>query len=111
VHNRSLFQRRFSQQTIDKLFTLINQIYILLDGKSNYQHVLKLEGQLQAANYYQRRERLRSSLRSETSSSSSSEHSQCQPMKQHYTVKAPSLSTRTINLDYSISQHSQSQYI
>ena len=106
VHNRSVFQRRLSQRSIEKFFTLINQLCPLLDGKSNYKHLLKLEGQLQAGNYH-RTETSGKTFRSYPSSSSS-EHSQCQQAK-HYTATAASSST-LVNLDYSISQHSQSQY-
>jgi hypothetical protein len=79
----------------------------LLDGKTNYTHILKLEGQLQAANY-KRTETVIKTFRSYTSSSSS-EHSQYQQQK-HYTARAPPLPSKNNSLDYSMSQHSQSQY-
>lgn len=102
IHNRCIFQRRLSQRSIDKLFTFIHQISILLDGKSNHFHTFKLEGQLQAGNYKKTGTSIKT-FRSYTSSSSS-DHSQYQ---KHYTAKPPS---KINNLDYSISQQSQSQY-
>ncbi len=102
IHNRSIFQCRLSQRSIDKLFTFILQVSTLLDGKSNHIHVLKLEGQLQAANYKRTGTSIKT-FRSYTSSSSS-EHSQYQQQK-HYTAKAPP--SKINNLDYSMSQQSQ----
>ena len=107
IHNRSIFQRRLSQRSIDKLFTFINQLAPLLDGKTNYMHILKLEGQLQAGNY--KRTGISGKTFRTYTSSSSSDHSQYQQQK-HYTAKAPPPPSKTINLDYSMSQHSQSQY-
>ncbi|CAF1167547.1 unnamed protein product [Rotaria sp. Silwood1] len=107
IHNRSIFQRRLSQRSIDKLFTFINQISSLLDGKSNHTHLLKLQGQLQAANYKITETSIKT-FRSYTSSSSS-DYSQCQQQK-HYTTKPPPLPLNHNSLDYSMSQHSQSQY-
>ncbi|CAF2819631.1 unnamed protein product [Rotaria sp. Silwood2] len=107
IHNRSIFQRRLSQRSIDKLFAFINQVSSLLDGKSNHTHLLKLEGQLQAANYKTTETSIKT-FRSYTSSSSS-DYSQCQQQK-HYTTKAPPLLLKNNSLDYSMSQHSQSQY-
>ncbi len=107
IHNRSIFQRRLSQRSIDKLFTFIHQISPLLDNQPNHTHILKLEGQLQAGNY--KRTSIKT-FRSYTSSSSS-DHSQYQQQK-HYTAKAPPPPplSKINNLDYSMSQHSQSQY-
>ncbi len=107
IHNRSIFQRRLSQRSIDKLFTFINQISVLLDGKPNYTHILKLEGQFQAANY--KRTGISSKTFRTYTSSSSSDHSQYQQQK-HYTAKAPPPPSKNNSLDYSMSQHSQSQY-
>jgi len=104
IHNRSIFQHRLSQRSIDKLFIFITKISGLLEGKTNHFHTLKLEGQLQAANY-KRTETSIKTFRSYTSSSSS-DHSQYQQQK-HYTAKPPS---KINNLDYSMSQQSQSQY-
>ncbi len=104
IQNRCIFQRRLSQRSIDKLFIFINQISSLLDGKSNHFHKLKLEGQLQAGNYKKTETSIKT-FRSYTSSSSS-DHSQYQQQK-HYTEKPPS---KINNLDYSMSQQSQSQY-
>ena len=100
IHNRSIYQSRLSQRSIDKLFTFITQISPLLDGKSNYIHTLKLQGQLQAGNY-KRTETSIKTFRSYTSSSSS-DHSQYQ---KHYTTKAPP--SKMNNLDYALSQQSQ----
>lgn len=104
IHNRSIFQRRLSQRSIDKLSIFISQISSLLDGKTSYIHVLKLEGQLQAANY----KKAEVSFRKYTSSSSS-EHSQRQQQK-HAMKKTPIPLVRYNSLDYSMSQQSQSQY-
>lgn len=108
IHNRSYFQSRLSQRSIDKFFTFISQISTLLDGKSHHAHALKLEGQLQAVNYHRTGTSMKT-FRSYTSSSSS-DQSQYQQQK-HYTVKAPTMATSKMNnLDYSISQQSQSLY-
>ncbi|CAF1318652.1 unnamed protein product [Rotaria sordida] len=107
IHNRSMFQHRLSQRSIDKLFIFINQISSLLNGKSNHTHLLKLEGQLQAANYKTTEISIKT-FRSYTSSSSS-DYSQYQQQK-HYTIKPPPLPLKNNSLDYSMSQHSQSQY-
>ncbi|CAF1329394.1 unnamed protein product [Adineta steineri] len=108
IHNRSIFQRRLSQRTVDKLFTFINQVINLLDGKPNYTHILKLQGQLQAANY--KTIEISNKIFRTYTSSSSSDHSQYQQQQQqkHYTTKA--LTSKANNLDYAMSQHSQSQY-
>ena len=106
IHNRCYFQSRLSQRSIDKFFTFISQVSTLLDGKSPHAHTLKLEGQLQAANYHRTGTSMKT-FRSYTSSSSS-DHSQYQQQK-HFTIKAPAISKMN-NLDYSISQQSQSQY-
>ena len=107
IDNRCHFQSRLSQRSIDKFFTFLTQIGALLDGKSHYTHTLKLHGQLQAANYY----RTGTSMKTFPSytSSSSSEHSQYLTQK-HYSAKAPAPTSKINNLDYSISQQSQSQY-
>ena len=102
IHNRSIFQCRLSQRSVDKLFTFISQVSSLLDGKPNHTHILKLEGQLQAANYKRTGTSIKT-FRSYTSSSSS-DHSQYQQQKQ-YANKAPS--SKVNNLDYSMSQQSQ----
>jgi hypothetical protein len=108
IHNRSIFQRRLSQRSIDKIFIFMNQISPALDGKPNHTHLLKLEGQLQAANY-KRSGTSTKTFRTYTSSSSS-DHSQYQ-QKKHYTTKPPPPPpSKTNSLDYSFSQHSQSQY-
>lgn len=109
IYNRCHFQSRLSQRSIDKFLTFLSQISTLLDGKSHYIHTLKLHGQLQAANYY----RTGTTMKTFPSytSSSSSEHSQYpQQQQKHYSVKAPALISKINNLDYSISQQSQSQY-
>lgn len=77
VHNRSHFQRRLSQQSIEKIYSTIHYVVTLLDGKIHYRHLLKLQGQLQAGNYFDPSERTRKYFRNYPSSSSS-EHSQCQ---------------------------------
>ncbi|UJR09887.1 hypothetical protein I4U23_014109 [Adineta vaga] len=107
IHNRSIFQRRLSQRSIDKLYTFMNQTSTFLDGKVNYTHLFKLQGQLQAANY--KRTGMTSKIFRTYTSSSSSDHSQYQQQK-HYTTKAPSMSLKNNSLDYSLSQQSQSQY-
>ena len=107
IHNRSIFQRRLSQRSIDKLYTFINQVSSLLDGKVNYTHLLRLEGQLQAGNY--KRTRMTEKVFRTYTSSSSSEHSQYQQQK-HHSTKAPSIPLRNNSLDYSFSQQSQWQY-
>jgi hypothetical protein len=104
IHNRSIFQCRLSQRSIEKFFLFIDQVSLLLNGKSNHSHILKLEGQLQAANYKRTGTSIKT-FRSYTSSSSS-DHSQYQQQK-HYTTKAP---PKMNNLDYSMSQQSQSQH-
>jgi hypothetical protein len=104
IHNRSIFQRRLSQRSIDKLFIFINQISPLLDNKPNHIHILKLQGQLQAANYKKSGTSTKT-FRTYTSSSSS-DHSQYK----HYTTKAPPPPSKNNSLDYSLSQQSQSQY-
>ncbi|CAF0927808.1 unnamed protein product [Adineta ricciae] len=94
IHNRSIFQRRLSQRSIDKLYTFINQVSSLLDGKVNYTHLLRLEGQLQAGNY--KRTRMTEKVFRTYTSSSSSEHSQYQQQK-HHTTKALSMPLRNNN--------------
>ena len=105
IHNRSIFQRRLSQRSIDRLFTFIHQVSSLLEGKPNHFHVFKLEGQLQAANY----NRTQSTIQTFQSytSSSSSDHSQCQ-QQTHHTKKTLELTSKINCLDYSMSQNSQS---
>ncbi|CAF1933985.1 unnamed protein product [Rotaria magnacalcarata] len=107
IHNRSIFQRRLSQRSIDKLSIFTTQISSLLDGKAHYNHILKLEGQLQAANY----KKVETSIKlfRKHTSSSSSDYSQRQQQK-HYTKNPPISSLRYNSYDYSMSQQSQSQY-
>lgn len=103
VHNRSIYQSRLSQRSVEKIYRFLNQISSLLDGKANFTHTLKLQGQLQAGNY-KLIETTIQTYPSYTSSSSSSEHSQ---MQQQRSFSNNRLSSKLTNLDYSMSQSSQ----
>lgn len=103
VHNRSIYQARLSQRSIEKIYRFLNQISPLLDGKSTFTHTLKLQGQLQAGNYKLIETKIQT-YPSYTSSSSSSDHSQIQQQKYFNNNR---MSSKMNNLDYSMSQSSQ----
>ena len=108
VHHRSHFQRSLSARSVEKLTVLIQQLIPLLDGKSTYHHLLRLQAQFQVDHRY-RQELSKTSLRS-FPSSSSSEHSQCQTQRCDTSKETFSMANRLPSFDYSLSQHSQSLY-